>query len=41
VKSAFVAVLMQCNESTHSETVSRVIVNSVRIGPPQPKSLLS
>jgi hypothetical protein len=30
---------MQCNESTHSETVLRVIVYSVRIGPPQQKKL--
>ena len=29
-------VVIQCNESTHFETVSRVVVYSVRIGPPQP-----
>jgi hypothetical protein len=27
---------MQCNESTHPETVLRVIVDSVRFGLPQP-----
>ena len=40
VKSAFVAVVMQRNESTHSETVSRAIVYSVRIGPLQSETSL-